>query len=162
MAEFGLNDCGFGYMGKITNSYIDILSTNVASQPPTSSFRSYLGHISVNGSSVGNTQFETYAITMAFNFATRNNNAQFDLYCSGVKSTLTSASVSKSTSTFKYGDLLVIQNQDGDNVAALSKDGDLKTVKGVFTADTDSIGQDRKSTRLNSSHSAKSRMPSSA
>ena len=41
-----------------------------------------------------------------------------------------------------YGDLLVIQNQDGDNVAALSKDGDLKTVKGVFTADTDSIGQE--------------------
>ena len=103
VAEFGLNDCGFGYMGKISAGYIDILSTNTASQPPTSSFRSYSGHISVNGSSVGNTQFETYAITMAFNFATRNNNAQFDLYCSGVISTLTSASVSKSTSTFKYG-----------------------------------------------------------
>ena len=75
----------------------------MASQPPTSSFYSYVGNIAVNGSSVAYTQFQTYALTMAFNFATRNNNAQFDLYCSGVKSTLTSASVSKSTSTFKYG-----------------------------------------------------------
>lgn len=103
ITEFGLNDCGFGYMGKITNSYIDILSTNRFNQPPTSSFSSYYGFIAVNGSSVGYTQFETYALTMAFNFATRNNNTQFDLYCSGVKSTHTSASVSKSTSTFKYG-----------------------------------------------------------
>jgi len=103
VAEFGLNDCGFGYMGRISSGSIDILSTNRYNEPPTSSFNSGSGNISVNGSNVGNTQFGAYAPTMAFNFATRNNNAQFDLYCSGVKSTLTSASVSKSISAFKYG-----------------------------------------------------------
>lgn len=103
ITEFGLNDCGFGYMGKLTNAYVDIFSTSINAQPPTSTFYSYNGTIALNGNIVTNTQYGTYAISMAFNFATRNNNTQFDLYCSGVKSTHTSASVSKSISTFKYG-----------------------------------------------------------
>ena len=85
ITEFGLNDCGFGHFGKVTNQNIDILATNAVGSSQNTCMNS-AGFTSLNSLSIA-TNYYNYYNLMGFYFATRNNSSQIDSYCSGAEAT---------------------------------------------------------------------------
>lgn len=101
ITEFGLNDCGMGHFGKVTNQSIDILSTNTLGVIPNTMINTS-GFAASNSGNIA-TNYYNYYNLLGFNLVTRNTSNQIDSYCAGSKATYNLNSTTKPTSTFKYG-----------------------------------------------------------